>query len=116
MKSAKPSTKTSKRPRGASIATPASGDQPTTEEILVDPTATDDTTDPIVAPPLSLRAMMETFMTTQAAHGQLIDELLTKVVALRADFAKYRSAFQLLHSLILDGCLWQCITKRGSRV
>jgi len=64
MKSAKPSTGTSKRPKGASTATPASGDQPTTEEILVDPTTADDTTDPTVAPPLSLRAMMETFMAT----------------------------------------------------
>ena len=70
MKSAKPSTETLKGPRGeASTATPASGDQPTTEEILVDPIATmdlaaDDTADPTVAPPLSLRAVMETFTTT----------------------------------------------------
>ena len=93
MKSAKPSTEISKRPRGeASIATPTSGDQPATEEILVDP-ATDDTVDPIAAPPLSLYAMMETFMTTQATNGQLIDELLTEVDALRANFAEYRSAF-----------------------
>ena len=45
------------------------GDQPAVEEIVVDPTATvdpavDDTVDPIVTPPLSLRAIMETFMTT----------------------------------------------------
>ena len=33
-------------------------------------------------------------MTTQTAHGQLINELLTEVAALRADFAEYRSAFQ----------------------
>ena len=37
--------------------------------------------------------MMETFMTTQATHGQLIDELIIEVAVLRADFAKYRSAF-----------------------
>ena len=37
--------------------------------------------------------MMETFMTTQAAHRQLLDELITKVATLRADFAEYRSAF-----------------------
>ena len=37
--------------------------------ISMDPTGDDDTTDPIVTSPLSLRAMMETFMTTQAAHG-----------------------------------------------
>ena len=93
MKSAKPSTEISKRPRGeAFIATPTSGDQPAAEEILVDP-ATDDTVDPIAAPPLSLYAMMETFMTTKAAHEQLIDKLLTKVAVLRANFAEYRSAF-----------------------
>ena len=53
----------------------------------------DDTTDPTVTSPLSLHAMMESFMTTQAAHGQLLDELLTKVALLKADFAKFRSAF-----------------------
>ena len=98
MKSAKPSTGTSKGPRGASTVAPASGDQPTIEEILLDPTvavdlAADDTTDPTVASPLSLHAMMKTFMTTQAAHGQLINELLIVVAALRVDFAKYRSVF-----------------------
>ena len=36
---------------------------------------------------------MESFMTTQVAHGQLLDELLTEVASLRADFAEYRSAF-----------------------
>ena len=61
----------------------------------MDPGGDDDTTNPIVTPPLSLRTMMETFMTTQAAHEQLIGELLTKVAALRADFAKYRSAFPI---------------------
>ena len=96
MKSAKPSTGTSKGPRGGSTAAPTSGDQPTIEEILVDPTvavdlAVDDTTDPTVAPPLSFRAMMGTFITTQAAHRQLIDKLLTEVATLRVDFAKYMS-------------------------
>ena len=32
-------------------------------------------------------------MTTQATHGQLLDELLTEVASLREDFAEYRSAF-----------------------
>ena len=96
MKSAKPSTETSKGPRGASTVAPASGDQPTIEEILLDPTvavdlAADDTTDPTVASPLSLHAMMETFITTQAAHRRLIDKLLTEVATLRVDFAKYMS-------------------------
>ena len=36
---------------------------------------------------------METFMTTQAAHGQLLDGLIAEVAALRADFLEYSSAF-----------------------
>ena len=44
-----------------------------------------------IGPPLpSLRAMMETIMMTQAAHGQLLYGLFAEVVALRADFADYR--------------------------
>ena len=70
MKSAKPSARTSKRPRGeASIVAPAFGDQLVAKDIPVDPTAVvdlaiDDTADPTVASPLSLCAMMETFITT----------------------------------------------------
>ena len=102
MKSVKPSTRTSKRPRGeVSTAALASGDQPTTKEIPMNPTAamdptiivdpaTDDTINSTVTS-LSLHAMMKTFMTTQATHGQLINELLIVVAALRVDFAKYRS-------------------------
>ena len=104
MKSVKPSTRTSKQPRvEAFIAAPDFGDQPTTvdpaKEIHVDPIAAMDpagdveTINPTVTPPLSLCAMMESFMTTQTAHGQLIDELLTDVAAFRVDFAKYWSAF-----------------------
>ena len=48
----------------------------------VDPVANVQTNDPTVTPPLSPRAMMETFMTTQVAHGQLIE-----VAILRFDFA-----------------------------
>ena len=76
MKSAEPSTRTSKRPRGdASSIAPTSGVQPAAKEIHVDPTATvdlisdDDATEPTVTPPLSLSNMMESFMTTQATHG-----------------------------------------------
>nr|XP_023883392.1 uncharacterized protein LOC111995693 [Quercus suber] len=66
------------------------------EESPIDPTAAvadngDD--EPTIPPPLSLRAMMETFMTTQAAHGQLLDGLIAEVAALRAKFSEYRSAF-----------------------
>ena len=32
-------------------------------------------------------------MTTQATHGQLLDELITEVAALRMDFFEYRSDF-----------------------
>ena len=70
-----------------------------TEETFVDSIAAVDPfggvndVDPIITLPFLLRDMMESFMTTQAAHGQLLDELLTEVVALRADFVDYRSAF-----------------------
>ena len=40
--------------------------------------------------PPSLHAMMETIMTTQAAHGQLLHGLLAEVAAMRADLAYYR--------------------------
>ena len=39
--------------------------------------------------PPSLHAMMETIMTTQAAHGQLLHGLLAEVGAMRADLAHY---------------------------
>ena len=93
MKSAKPSTGTLKRSRGeASTTAHAFGTMPTTEETFVDPTVAVDPSggandvDPIVAPPLSLRAMMESFMTTQAAYGQLLDELLTEDCILESRF------------------------------
>ena len=100
MKSDELNIGTSKRPRGeASTIAPTSGDQPATEEVhvdptvAVDPTSDDDTVNPTITLPLSLCAMIETLMTTQKAHGQLIDELLIEVVALRADFAEDRGAF-----------------------
>ena len=43
-------------------------------------------------PPPSLRAMMETIMTTQAAHGQLLYGFFSEVAALRADLVDYRRA------------------------
>ena len=55
--------------------------------------------EPTVPPLLSLRAMMESFITTQAAHGQLLNELITKVAALRVDFTEYRNAFPPLPPL-----------------
>ena len=100
MKSSKPSTGTSKRSRGeASTTIPASGAMPAAKETFVDliavvdpPSVTEDV-DPTVASPLSLYAIMQSFMTTQATHGQLLDELLIEVASLQADFAKYRTAF-----------------------
>ena len=61
--------------------------------VAVDPVGGVEDVDSTVAPPLSLRAMVQSIMTTQAAHGQLLDELLTKVATLRADFTDYRSSF-----------------------
>ena len=43
-------------------------------------------------PPPSLRAMMETIMTAQAAHGQLLYGFFAEVAALRADLVDYRRA------------------------
>ena len=43
-------------------------------------------------PPPSLCAMMQTIMTTQAAHGQLLYGLFAEVAALQADLADYRRA------------------------
>ena len=101
MKSAEPSIRTLKRPRGEAFsAALASSDQFVAEEVHVDPTIAldlagddDETTDPAITPPFSLRATMESFMTTQAAHRQLLDELITKLAALIANFSKYRSVF-----------------------
>ena len=71
MKSAKPSTGTSKRSRReASTAVPTFGTVPTTEETFVDLTIAMDNSsgaddvDPTVVAPLSLCTMMESFMTT----------------------------------------------------
>ena len=100
MKSVEPSIGSSKRSRGAASTTASgSGAMRAAKETFVDPTAVvdpfggADDANPIVAPHLSLHAMMESFMTTQAAHGQLHDELLTEVASLRADYMEYRSAF-----------------------
>ena len=67
VRSAEPSTRTSKRPQGDDFTT--SGIMPTVDETYVGPTTAMDPTghaedvDPSVAPPLSLRAMMQSIMT-----------------------------------------------------
>ena len=93
MKSAKPSTRTLKRSRGeASTIAPTSGIMSVTEETsadpitAVDPSGGDDDVDPTIDPPLSPCAMMQSFMTTQVAHGQLLDELLTEGCILESRF------------------------------
>ena len=71
MKSVKPSTRMSKRPRGDASTT--SGAMPATKETYVDPTTVVDLVghledvDPSRAPPLSLQGMLQFIMTTQAA-------------------------------------------------
>nr|POF18403.1 b3 domain-containing protein [Quercus suber] len=56
------------------------------DEVDVDTTAAAQTG----PPPPSLRAMMETIMTTQANHGQVLYGLLGDIAALRADLAGFR--------------------------
>ena len=92
-----PSVGSSKRTRVQSTT----GDAPH-EDMHEDPTATvaedgDDEVDVDTAaamhtgpPPSSLRAIMETIMTTQAAYRQLLYGFFAKVAALRADLADYR--------------------------
>ena len=89
--SVEPSTGTSKRSQGeASTTALASSAMPYVEEAFVDSTAVVDPTsgaedvDPTVTPSLSLYAIMQSFITTLAAHGQLLDELLTEVASLRS--------------------------------
>ena len=83
----------SKRPRVESsigaAPRPPSGD-PTTEE-FVDPTIA-------VDPPASsssdssLWSMLDTVMTVQAVHGQLLLDVLTEIQALRVDLASAKGS------------------------
>ena len=84
----------SKRPRVESSTGDASRDPPSSDpsaEEFMDPTAT-------VDPPLStsssssMHTMLETRLAVQAAHGQLLLDLLNEVAALRADLANARGA------------------------
>ena len=67
VRSAESSTRTSRRPQGDDFTT--FGVMPTVEETYVDPTTAmnpighAEDVDPLVAPPLSLRAMMQSIMT-----------------------------------------------------
>ena len=77
----------SKRPKvesstGAASQPPSSSDL-TTEE-FVNPTAAVDPP-PSSSSNSSIRSMLDTIMTVQAAHGQLLVDVLMKLQALRAD-------------------------------
>nr|POE49774.1 hypothetical protein CFP56_76682 [Quercus suber] len=76
MKKDEPSIGTLKRSRREAFTiAPAPSAMPATKETLVDPIAAMDPSggandvDPTIAPLLPLRVMIESFMTTQAAHG-----------------------------------------------
>ena len=78
MKNVEQSPRSSKRSRGD--ATTTSGTMLATKETFmdsittVDPVVDAEDVDPTIAPLLALRAMMQSIMTTLAAHGQLLDE------------------------------------------
>ena len=101
MNSVEPSTRTSKRPRGeASTAALTSGDMLATEElhvnpaIAMDPSGDEDVVDltcESCGSSLTLCIDGVIFYYLSSHDGQLIDELLTEVATLRANFAKYIS-------------------------
>ena len=57
----------------------------------MDPTAAMDPP-PSTSSSLSIRTMLETCLTIQAAHGQILLDLLNEVAALRVDLADARCA------------------------
>ena len=57
----------------------------------MDPTATVDRP-PFTSSSSSMRTMLETCLTVQAAHGQILLDLLNEVVALRAYLTDARGA------------------------
>ena len=72
---------------GAASHPPSSGD-PIAEE-FVDPTAAIDPP-PSSSSDSSIRSMLDTVMTVQVAHGQLLVDVLTELQALRANLASAR--------------------------
>ena len=83
----------SKRPRVesssgvASPPPPSSGDP--TADMYVDPTAVADPP-PSTSDDSSIRSMLDTIMTVQAAHGQLLVDVLTELQALCAELVSFR--------------------------
>ena len=83
----------SKRPRVESSSSaipppPPSSRDPTAKE-FVDPTAAVDPP-PSTSGDSSIQSMLDTVMTVQVAHGQLLVDVLTELQALRADMASFR--------------------------
>ena len=72
---------------GAASQPPSSGD-PIAEE-FVDPTAAVDPL-PSSSSDSSIRSMLDTVMTVQAAHGQLLVDVLMEIQVLRVDLASAR--------------------------
>ena len=85
----------SKRPRVESSSgvapppPPSSGDL--TTDAYVDSTATT-APPPSTSDDSSIRRMLDTVMTVQATHGQLLVDMLTELQALRADLASFRQS------------------------
>ena len=75
---------------GATSQPPSTGD-PTVEE-FVDPTTAVDPL-PSSSSDSSIRSMLAIVMTIQAAHGQLLVDVLTELHALCADLASARRNF-----------------------
>ena len=72
---------------GVASHPPSSGD-PTADE-FVDPTAAVDPSPPTLGDS-SFRSMLDIVMTVQAAHGQLLVNVLTELQALQVDLASIR--------------------------
>ena len=74
---------------GAPPPPPASSSGDLTTDAFVDPTATANPP-PSTSDDLSIRCMLDTVMTVQAAHGQLLVDVLIELQALRAELACFR--------------------------
>ena len=83
----------SKRPRVESsdvAPLPPSSTGDTTAKEFVDPAATAAAPPPFTSNDSDIRRMLETAMTVQAAHGQLLVDILDELRALRVDLEHLR--------------------------
>ena len=64
----------------------------------------------------SLCAMLDTVLTVQAAHGQLLLDVLNEVVALQADLAIARGSTPPTHPLMSHDCLLEICHKKGEYI